>query len=175
MMKPIHIIVAAIALTLLLPACGGRQQVNPKPVKAALDVIRIPSGTTIPVMGLSFDVSYDPRLDNLIPGYKILTVAINNTSLEYVQMDPFNDQWVVVDRSGHKHKAILNMREKSPEVWAKLPPKLRRLLEYPLMVRIAEDTPVDLIFPDSASLGEFREVIFKFSTKDKEVHILPRE
>lgn len=167
------VMVLCVVGMLMCSACS-RQPASTKAAQAA-EVIRIPSGTTVPVMGLSIDVSYDPRLDNLVPGYKILTVAINNTSLEYVQLDPFNDQWLVVDRSGRKHKAILNLREKAPNVWAKLPPKLRRLLEYPLMVSIGEDAPIDLIFPDSAPLGEFREVIFKFSTKGKEIHISPRE
>ncbi|PIR20944.1 MAG: hypothetical protein COV45_03520 [Deltaproteobacteria bacterium CG11_big_fil_rev_8_21_14_0_20_47_16] len=137
--------------------------------------IFVPSGTSSPSLNMGFEVAYDSRLDNIIPGYKILTVAITNNSLEYLQMDPLADKWWVVDSNKGRHRAILMMRDENPKVWAKLPQRLRQMIEYPLMVRIAESTTIDLMFPDSVNLETFREAIFQSSSKKYTIHIVPRE
>lgn len=142
---------------------------------AAFQDVYVPSGTTTPTLSMGFEAVYDPRLDNLIPGYKIITVAITNSALEYLQMDPLADQWWVIDRNKSKHKAILTLRDKDPDVWAKLQPRLRQIIEYPLMVRIADTATIDLLFPANIRLNEFREVVFRSSSRQKSIHIVPRE
>ncbi len=137
--------------------------------------IYVPSGTSSPALSLGFEVSYDPQTDHIVPGYKIITVAITNGSLEYLQTDPMADQWWVVDRGKSRHKAVLNLREKNPDVWAKLPQRLRHYIQYPLMVRIGETATIDLLFPDTVNLNEFREVVFKSSSQQKNIHVIPRE
>lgn len=135
----------------------------------------MPSGTSEPALSLGFEIGYDPQTDNVISGYKIITVAITNSSLEYLQTDQMVDQWWVLDRGKSRHNAILNLREKDPDVWAKLPPQLRKYIQYPLMVRIGETVTIDLLFPDNVNLNEYREVVFKSSSRQKTVHIIPRE
>lgn len=173
-MKHIALIVGIIVLT----SCGWRQSgkgAQSQAQDAAFQDVYVPSGTSAPSLSMGFEVAYDPRLDNVVPGYKILTVAITNNSLEYLQMDPLADKWWVVDRSKSKHKAILNLRDSNPDTWAKLPPRLRQLLEYPLIVRIAESATIDLLFPSSVRLNEFREVAFRSSSRQKVIHVVPRE
>jgi hypothetical protein len=158
-------------MVLTLCACAGSRSSS----APLYPDVYVPSGTSSPALNMGFEVAYDPRLDNLIPGYKILTVAVTNNALEYLQTDPLVDRWWVLDRGKSKHKAILSLRDKSPDAWAGLPPKLRQMIEYPLMVRIAETATIDLLFPDSVNLAEFREVIFRSSDRQKTIHIIPRE
>lgn len=156
-------------------ACGMQGSPRSSSADNAFQDVYVPSGTTTPTLSMGFETAYDPRLDNLIPGYKIITVAITNSSLEYLQTDPLADQWWVIDRNKSKHKAILNLRDKDPDAWAKLPPRLRQIIEYPLMVRIADTATIDLLFPANVRLNEFREVVFLSSSRQKVIHIVPRE
>jgi hypothetical protein len=168
---------AAIFLMMaaMTTACGMQHSSRAASADGAFQDVYVPSGTTTPTLSMGFEAAYDPRLDNVIPGYKILTVAITNSALEYLQMDPLVDQWWVIDRSKSKHKAILTLRDKNPDVWAKLPPRLRQIIEYPLMVRIADTATIDLLFPNNVRLNEFREVVFRSSSRQKIIHIVPRE
>ncbi len=174
----------SIAILLLLltviPACGGRQSSKGQQGRTAVDDgafvdLYVPSGTSSPAISVGFEVAYDPRLDNLVPGYKIITVGITNNALEYLQMDTLADRWWVIDRNKSKQKAILMLRDVNPNVWGKLPLRLRQMLEYPLLIRIADTATVDLLFPASANLSEFREVVFRSSSRQKIIHIIPRE
>lgn len=173
-MKPVlQFIVIALSL-LMVVACMPQASKQSKAEGAYQDMY-MPSGTAAPALSIGFEVAYDPQTDNIVPGYKIITVAITNSSLEYLQTDQMVDQWWVVDRGKSRHKAVLNLRDKDPDVWAKLPPRLRNYIQYPLMVRIGDTTTIDLLFPDSVNLNEFREVVFKCSGRQKTIHIVPRE
>lgn len=166
-----------LLLTIVLLGVAGcivqTQPATPKP--SAYPDLFVPSGTTTPALSMGFESTYDPKLDTVVPGYKILTVAITNSSLEYFQMDSMADQWWLLDRGKSKRKAVLNLRDKDPDVWASLPQRLRQLLEYPLLVRIGESATIDLLFPNTDNLSEFREVVFKSSSLKKTIHIVPRE
>lgn len=163
----------AIVMMGLMGCIVQTQPKAPKP--AAYPDLLVPSGTTAPALSMGFEATYDPKLDGVVPGYKILTVAITNSSLEYFQMDPIADHWWVLDRGKSKRKAILSLRDKNPDAWAALPQRLRQLLEYPLLVRIGESATIDLLFPSDDNLNEFREVVFKSSSLKKTIHIVPRE
>lgn len=167
------VILLLISVTTM--ACGMQRTPRASAADNAFQDVYVPSGTTAPALSMGFEAVYDPRLDNLIPGYKIITVAITNSALEYLQMDPLVDQWWVLDRNKSKHKAILNLRDKNPDAWAKLPQRLRQIIEYPLMVRIADTATIDLLFPANVRLNEFREVVFLSSSRQKVIHIVPRE
>lgn len=156
-------------------ACGMQHSSKSSSANSGFQDVYVPSGTTTPILSMGFEAVYDPRLDNLIPGYKIVTVAITNSSLEYLQLDLLADQWWVVDRNKSKHKAILSLRDKNPDAWAKLAPRLRKIIEYPLMVRIADTATIDLLFPNNVRLNEFREVVFSIPSRQKVIHIVPRE
>lgn len=169
-------LIAAILLIALIPACSGQQSSKGSAKgNSEFQELYVPSGTSSPAISIGFEVAYDPRLDNLVPGYKILTMAISNNSLEYLQTDPLADRWWVVDRNKSKHKAILMLRDVDPDAWAKLAPRLRQMLEYPLLVRIADTSTVDLLFPANVNLAEFREVIFRSISRQKIIHVIPRE
>lgn len=163
-----------LLLILMLTACVPQSGKRSASDSMYQDVV-MASGTAAPALSLGFEVAYDSQTDNIVPGYKIITVAITNGSLEYLQTDEMVDQWWVVDRSKARHKAVLNLRDKNPDVWAKLPPRLRKYIQYPLMVRIGESATIDLLFPDNINLNEFREVIFKCSGRQKTIHVVPRE
>lgn len=139
-----------------------------------VQTIVIPGGTVSPTLGVGFDVQYDPELDNVIPGYKILTVAYTNNSMNLVQMDPVNDKWYMEDRRGRKLKAIINLRDKDPDTWGSLPKKLQVLIEYPLLIAIGSTQTIDLLFMDDINLGEFKSVIYRIGGTKQEYKILPR-
>lgn len=163
-----------IVLVLSIAACVSQSR-RMAASDAAYQDVYVPSGTSVPALSIGFEVAYDPQTDNIVPGYKIITVAITNSSLEYLQTDEMVDQWWVVDRGKNRHKAVLNLREKNPDAWAKLPPRLRKFVQYPLMVRIGDSTTIDLLFPNTINLNEYREVVFKSSARQKIIHIVPRE
>jgi len=68
-------------------------------------LIRVPGGANIPSAGLAVDASYDPRLDDLVPGYKVINVAVFNQSLNIITLDPSSDRWWVKFADGKKKKA----------------------------------------------------------------------
>lgn len=155
---------------ILCLACGCVTAEKSKP-----QIIVVPGGTVSPALGVGFDVSYDPALDNIIPGYKILSVAYKNNSMNIVQMDMLNDQWRVEDRGGKKITAVINLRDKDPDIWAKLQPRLRKIMEYPLLIAIGETRVIDLLFRGKVNLAEFKSVTFNAARSNQEFKILPRE
>lgn len=136
--------------------------------------IVFPGGTISPTLGVGFDVNYDPTLDSIVPGYKILTVAYTNNSMDLVQMDPDGDRWYLEDRRGKKVRAVINLRNEDPDTWGKLPKRLQVLIEYPLLVSIGGTETVDLLFKDNVNLGEFKSVSYKIGGTKKEYKIVPR-
>ncbi|GEM_PF-2384341 len=152
-------------------ACFGHSSAK-TPAKGPLVA---PAGTQVPGLGLAFDLSYDPATDNVVPGYRILTVGITNRSMKVVELKPLGDYWSVTDSHGHSHPAILNLRQKDGAVWSQLPPRLKTLIEYPLYVDLGETRAIDLIFPDSVKLAGFREVVFESVALEQAVRIYARE
>ncbi len=55
-------------------------------------IYRVPAGANVPSLGLAMDANYDPTTDNIIPGYKILSVAITNNSINVLQLNAENDE-----------------------------------------------------------------------------------
>lgn len=153
-------------------ACVGHG-VEPRTKKP--QVLVTPAGTQIPALALAFDVSYDHRTDRLIPGYRLLNVAVTNNSLQVIPLDPLQDRWWVVDRRGKRHEAVLNMRHADPDRWAQLPVGLKKLITYPLMIPIGTTQPIDLLFPDHVNLNEFRAVLFRSIGLDKEIQVYTHE
>ncbi len=115
--------------------------------------------------GITIDARYDPRLDNLVPGYKIMTIGLTNTGFDVLRLDPLKDHWVVVDAWGRKQKAIHSMRIKEPRTFIKLPPKLQQMIEYPVGVAVGYSETIDLFFPNNTDLNAFRAVSFYSSER----------
>jgi hypothetical protein len=123
-------------------------------------MVVVNSSSSIPKTGMTIDASYDAELDGLVKGYKIINVAIKNDSLDIVRLDPELDKWWVVDRKGKKKLAVVDLRKKDPDIWEKLPERLKKLLGYPLMLPTGGTINIDLLFPDSANLNSFRAIVF---------------
>lgn len=137
--------------------------------------IVIPGGTVSPTLGIGFDAYYDPSLDGVVPGYKILTVAYTNNTMNLIQMDSLNDQWYVIDKKGRKIPAVINLRRRDPDVWATLPKKLKVLIEYPLLVQVGATVTIDLLIKSNADLIAFKEVWYRPAGATTEYRIIPRE
>lgn len=162
------------SLALLLfffTACAGLQSAG----NEAIQPVVVPAGTQVPALALAFDLSYDPATDQVVPGYRILTVGITNGSLNVLQLEPMADRWFVQDRQGRRHAAVLSLRHADPDAWTGLAPRLKRLIEYPLMIGVGETRAVDLLFPDKVVLRDFQGVRFESIGLDKIIHIFARE
>lgn len=141
--------VTFLVLIGLLAGCAGKKKPQ------AIDGY---AGRFILGYGFSIDAVYDPRLDKLVPDYRLLTVAIRNTSLQVIQMDASRDQWVLVNRDGKRIKAFNTLREKDNRRWKKIPEKVRNLVDYPEVVPISYTVTFNIFFPKSADLSDFKEI-----------------
>ena len=118
------------------------------------------AGQMIPEFGLTFGARYNPELDQLVPGYKIITVAMTNNSVNQLTMDPAKDRWWIRLLHGRKVKAIGNLRLKDPKKWFQLPEKKRQLMEPPLYIPIGYTQTFDLFVSDKINLGHFRSIAY---------------
>ncbi|MBU4484585.1 hypothetical protein KKA47_04100 [bacterium] len=119
------------------------------------------ASASIPKTGMTIDSSYDEKLDNLIPKYKIINAAVKNESMNLIYLDPAIDRWYIIDRNGKKRKGIINLRKDDPDTWDKLPDRLRNLIGYPLMVPTGGTVNIDLLFSSEINLKTFRALIFE--------------
>jgi hypothetical protein len=142
------------ALTLLVMGCytntGGS---NPK---ASSSQARL----NLPNWGIVIDANYDQKLDGVVPGYKIVTVALTNRSIDLIKLDQANDQWFVEDAVGKKLRGINSLRLRDPQTWTQLPNKVRDIIEYPGGVQIGYTQTFDLFFPQNVDLDHFRSISF---------------
>lgn len=135
----------------------------------------VPGGTVVPSLGIGFDVYYDSALDDLIPGYKLLTVAYTNNTMDIQQMDSVNDEWYIEDKKGKSVKASINLRNDDPEIWTAMPQKMKIIIEYPLLIHIGKTVMIDLLVPEKFHLDAFKAVTFRSAKRNHEYRILPRE
>lgn len=138
-------------------------------------VIRVPAGSNIPSLGMALDASYDEKTDGIIPGFKILSVAVVNNSLDIIQMDKSSDKWVLIDARGSRHDAIMDLRTEKPEVYLSLPEKLRGKMQYPILIQVGESKVIDLLFKDSVGLDGFRSVKFLSKLMNKAFEIISQD
>ncbi len=110
--------------------------------------------------GLTLDANYDPRLDNLIPGYKILTVAVTNQGTDVLRLNPLKDRWELTDAYGKTRKAITSLRIKDPGLFTRLPSKVQTLIDYPVGISVGYSETIDLFFHQDVDLRSFRSVSF---------------
>lgn len=129
------------------------------------------AGLNIPAWGVAIDAAYDSRLDNLIPGYKILNVILTNRGASTIYLDPRKDRWGIQDHVNNSHQGINHLRLHNEKVWFNLPDGLRAKLEYPTGVRAGNSTKIDLFFPTSVELGHFRGVTWNSSHFKKEFSV----
>ncbi len=116
------------------------------------------AGRVLTSYSLSIDANYDPRLDGLIAGYKLLPVIVKNMSLRNVSMDAKRDKWVMVGEKGQRYVAFNTLRIKDPVLWREIPDQVRALIDYPEIVPINYSVTFDLLLPKNAKLDYFREI-----------------
>lgn len=122
-----------------------------------------------PKDGVTLEADYDPRLDNLVPGYKIITVALTNNSFEVIKLNPLKDRWEIIDAAGRPRKAINSIRVHNPRIFSSLPSQMQTLVDYPVGVNIGYSETIDLFFPQSTDLRNFRTISFYVAEWDKKI------
>jgi hypothetical protein len=132
------------------------------------------AGRIIPNFSLSIDANYDPRLDNLIPGYKLLPVIVKNMSLRNVIMDAKRDKWVIVSEKGHKYTAINSLKLKDRVQWREIPERMRALIDYPEIVPINYSSTFDILLPEKAKIDYFREIRY-YNAEWKQEFVLEKD
>ncbi|MFH1831076.1 MAG: hypothetical protein ABH871_09950 [Pseudomonadota bacterium] len=143
---------------------------------AKKEVLRVPGGANIPSLGISIDASYDPRLDNFVPGYKVINVALINQGFSIIYLDPEKDKWQI--KLAGKSKlinAIHDLRRTDPEAWNKIPKRARALVGYPLVLPIGAREVIDIFVPDSVDVEKFNELDIYLRLRNTRLQILVRQ
>lgn len=135
------------------------------------DAIKSESGLNIPEWGIAIDASYDPRLDDLIPGYRILNIAITNRRPNNIILNPKYDKWTIIDNAGKKHTAYNHVKYFSRKTWKKLSDDFKAKLDYPKFVKPGNMTVVDVFLPKTVDLFQFRQIIWESKFFDKQFSI----
>lgn len=132
----------------------------------------------LPQHGIIIEARYEPSLDNLIPGYKVVTVGLTNNGTDMLKLNPLRDRWEIIDGTGKKQKAFNTLRIKDPSVWSRLPGQMQSMLDYPVAIAIGYSETLDLFFPHNVDLRGFRSISF-YSAERKEnydnLQLDPRE
>jgi hypothetical protein len=127
--------------------------------------IKVMGGVPIEGMNITMDASYDPRLDNLVPGYKVISAVIINESFNIILLSPSNDKWHVrLKGSRRKVGVVHDLRSADPKVWSRLPDGLKRKLGYPLFIPIGAKQVIDLFVPDKISVEKFTNVVIEIES-----------
>lgn len=153
-MKQNILILMMLSLALLfLPACySARTSGTNRNVSAV--------GLKVPKKGVTIDASYDKRLDSLLPGYKVVTIALTNNSTDILKLNPLKDRWTIELASGRTYKAINSIRIKDPELFSRLPDQVKRLIDYPNGVAVGYTETFDVFLPRDIDLESFRSVAY---------------
>ena len=121
-------------------------------------VIRAAGGTSIEGFGFSIDASHDVGLDRLVPGYRIVNVAVVNSSFSILILNPEEDRWYVRTDGKKKIPAQVDLRHIDPKAWAEVPERARQLMAYPLVIPIGAQLAIDLFVPNDVKLEYLTEV-----------------
>ena len=146
------IFVLALALSLLSFFASDLDAKKEKAIKGFGSV-------AIPPYGLSLDASYDPRLDTLVPGYKVIQVIMENSSFNIIGLDPKKDEWsIMIAGTKRPVPVINNMRSQEPKLWSELPERVRNLIGYPLVLPIGGKEIINIFVPAKYDVASFNEV-----------------
>jgi hypothetical protein len=152
-------LIRALFLAVVCSACVASSDKPPKnSTQARLNV---------PAWGVVVDAHYDKKLDGLVPGYKVVTIALSNRGVDTLKLDPTKDEWIIEDAWGKKQRAIYSLRISDPKAWALLPSKVKDIIEYPAGVQVGFTQTFDLFFPEKIDLYNFRSISFYSATLKK--------
>lgn len=165
-----------IGLLLIVAIAFVSVQAHARSRSRSKEKVRAMAGTSLPKYALGVDVSYDPRFDTLVPGYKILQVAFVNNSFNMIPMDPKRDKWVVHTAEGRKkYRAIADLRSKDPRAWNALPPGAQKKIGYPLLLPVGARQVIDLFVPSQAPLETFTQVDIDIKSMAGPMEIMARD
>ena len=136
---------------------------GPQPLKKNAAPVVSEAGFKIPEWGITIDASYDSRLDDFIPGYKIVHVVLSNNRQDTIVLNPAKDHWVITDDIGKKHTAYNHIKFFDKKLWQRLRPELKQKLDYPTMIKPGNLTTLDLFFPKELDLFQFRGIAWNSS------------
>lgn len=158
-----HRLLQALCLTLLCACFSARESGNPKN-----------SGNRVELhgQGIIIDAKYNADLDNLVPGYKMITVGLTNNGVDMLQLNPLRDRWEIVDGSGRKIKAYNSLRIKDPDTYSRLPQKMKEMIEYPVAIPMGYSETLDLFFPNQYDLTGFRSISFYSAERKQDYDML---
>lgn len=134
-------------------------------------IVESETGLNIPEIGIAIDSVYEKKLDNLIPGYKLLLVVVSNKTSKPIYFDPKKDQWGIRDHLNHAHRGFNHPRSMSQKIWDKLPAGLKQELEYPQIVHDGNTAKIDILFKTSVELENFRTLVWKSTFFKKEFRL----
>lgn len=145
----------------------------PQAFAKKVQVIRTPGGSNIESLGLVIDASYDPRLDTLVPGYKVINIVLINQSFSIVMLDPDKDKWEIKLAGGGKTvTALHNLRSSDPKAWSALPEKAKKLIGYPLALPIGAREVIDIFVPDKVDVAKFNQLDVYFRSINTKIEVL---
>jgi len=164
------LIIALLTVPVVSQASSGKQGRDEK-FKSRHEINKsettIEAGLKLPEWGIAIDASHDARLDDLIPGYRIVHVVLSNSRGDPILLDPSKDKWVVTDSTGRRHTAINHVQKIDRKLWEEMKPELKKKLDYPTVVKPNHLTTIDLFFSDSVDLFRFREISWNSSHFNK--------
>ena len=163
--------VLAVILALSVGCFPGRGATPKKKRQTKVEGL---AGRVIPGLGLTIDANYDPRLDNVVAGYKLLPVEVKNASLRNIPMIHKLDRWVIVGEKGQRYLALNSLRHKDPRLWREIPERMQNLIDYPEVVPINYSVTFDLLLPARANLEYFKEIRYYNAALGQEL-ILEKE
>jgi hypothetical protein len=139
-------------------------------------VYKVPGGVPIAQLNLAIDASYDSRLDDFVPGYKVINVAMVNSGFRIIYLDPEKDRWAIKLAGRHKSiNVIHDLRSKDPEAWHNIPDKAKGLVSYPLVLPIGAREVVDIFVPDTVDVTKFNELDVFLKSLDAKFEINVRQ
>ncbi len=139
-------------------------------------VYKVPGGVPIGRLNLSIDASYDSRLDEFSPGYKVINVAMVNSGFQIIYLNPEKDRWGIRLAGKRKSiKAIHDLRSKDPEAWHKIPEKAKGLVSYPLVLPIGAREVIDIFVSDTVDVTKFNQLDIYLKSLDAKFEILVRQ
>ncbi len=143
---------------------------------AKKQIYRVPGGANIASLGLSIDASYDPRLDDLVPGYKVINVAFMNQGFNIFYLDPEKDKWKIKFAGRSKTVTVIHdLRRADPVAWSKIPERAKGLVSYPLVLPIGARQVIDLFVPDKVDVAMFNELHIYLRSRNVRLQILVRQ
>jgi len=153
----------ALVLILLTACFGAKESKNPNNSGSRVE---------LHAQGITIDAKYNADLDNLIPGYKIVTVGLTNNGVDILKLNPLRDRWEIVDAAGRKIKAYNCLRIKDPHTFSRLPSRMKEMIEYPVAVPLGYSETLDLFFPNHIDLTGFRSISFYSAERKQDYDML---